>query len=174
MRTAVFLAVALVFMLVQASASGLVGLTGLHGWMPSLVLPLVVFIGVHELSMARGAFLAFVIGHVLDLLGSSPVWLFTFTYVALWWLARVAGVRLTAQTVPTQMALALGFSLAQSLFVLVILVIFGTDPQRPMEIASVVMPHAVSTAIVSPFVFKISEKLYQSTAAAPRPAEANQ
>jgi rod shape-determining protein MreD len=172
MRHAAYFALALVFIIVQANLSRITGPFSLHGWAPSLVLPLVVFVGVHEPSMARGALLAFCIGHAIDLLGSAPLWLFTFVYVALWWLARVAGVRLTAQTVPTQMAFALGASLAQSLFLLVILVIFGTDPQRPMEIASVVLPHAVTTALASPLVFKLAEKLHQGTVSIPRATEA--
>lgn len=172
MRNGAFFALALVFIVLQANLSRVGGLLGLHGWNPSLVLPLVVFLGVHEPSMAKGALLAFCIGHSIDLLGSAPLWLFTFVYVALWWLARVVGVRLAAQTVPTQMAFALGFSLAESLFVLVILVIFGTDPLRPVEIASVVLPHAVATAVISPAVFRIAEKLHQSTSPLPRAAEA--
>ena len=38
--------------------------------------------------MARGALLAFVLGHALDLIASAPLWLFTFASVAVWWLAR--------------------------------------------------------------------------------------
>jgi cell shape-determining protein MreD len=118
--------------------------------------------------------LAFAIGHALDLLATAPLWLFSFIYVALWWLARIAGVRLTAQTVPTQMAFAFGFSLIQSMIVLVLLVIFGPDPQRPLEIASVVFPHAVATAVVAPLVFRLAERLHQGTMNVPRPAEGSQ
>lgn len=171
MRNAAFLAIGLILILVQDSIYRLIGPLGLHGWTPSLVLPLVVFLGVHEPSMARGAVLAFVLGHALDLFASAPLWLFTFVYVALWWLARVAGVRLTAQTIPTQMALTLGFSVVQSLFILVLLVIFGSDPQRPVELATLVVPHAVSTALVSPLLFRVADRLQQSTATLPRSAE---
>jgi rod shape-determining protein MreD len=173
MRNAAFLAIGLVLTLIQANLSRLIGPLHLHGWAPGLLLPLVVFLGVHEPSMARGAFLAFVLGHVLDLVASAPLWLFTFAYVALWWFARVLGVRLAAQTVPTQIALAFGFSLVESVNVLVILVIFGADPQRPVEIATVVFPHATSTAIVAPLIFRIADRLHQGTIAVPRTSEAS-
>ena len=171
MRMAALFAIGLVLILVQENFYRLVGPLGLHGWKPSLVLPLVVFLGVHEPSMAKGSTLAFLLGHSLDLLASAPLWLFTFVFVALWWLARIAGVRLTAQTTPTQMAFAFGFSLVQSIFVLVLLVIFGADPQRPLEIASIALPHAVATAIVAPVIFKLAERLHQGPVAIPRDAE---
>jgi rod shape-determining protein MreD len=171
MRNAAFLAFALALILVQANINRVVGPTGLHGWTPSAVLPLVIFLGVHEPSMARGAILAFIIGHALDLFASAPIGVFTFVYVALWWLARVVGVRLAAQTVPTQMAFSFGFSLVESLVVLVLLVVFGADPQRPIELSTIVVPHSTATALLAPFVFRIAERLHQTAAAAPRSGE---
>ena len=169
MRNAAFLSFALVLVLVQANLHRLLG--PLHGWTPSLVLPLVIFIGVHEPSMARGVILAFVIGRAMDLFASAPIGLFTFVYVALWWLARIAGVRLTSQTVPTQVALSFGFCLIQSLVILVLLVVFGADPQRPVELSTIVMPHATATAIVAPLVFRIAERLHQTAVATNRSSE---
>ena len=172
MRNAAFLAVALVLLLVQGNAHRLLGFLGLHGWTPSMLLPLVIFLGVHEQSMARGAVLSFVMGHALDLFASAPIGLFTFVYVASWWLARIAGVRLTTQTLPTQMALAFGFALIQSLIILVLLVVFGADPQRPVELASIVVPHSTATALFSPVVFWLAERIHQTAMAPPRQAEA--
>ena len=102
-----FLAIGLFFILLQAQIYRVLGPFGLHGATPSLVLPLVIFLGVHEPSMPRGALLAFGLGYLLDLLGVAPLFLFTFVFVALWALARVAGVRLTAQTVLTRFSLGL-------------------------------------------------------------------
>lgn len=173
MRNAAFLAFALVLLLLQANAHRIVGPLDPHGWTPSLVLPLVIFIGVHEPSMARGAILAFVIGHAMDLFASAPLGLFTFVYVALWWLARVAGVRLASQTVPTQVALSFGFCLIQSVIILVLLVVFGADPLRPIELAAVVVPHATATAIVAPAIFEVAERLHQTASALGRAPEAS-
>lgn len=171
MRNALFAGLALVLVLAQANAFRIVGPAGLHGFTPALTLPLIIFLGVHEHSMTRGAVLAFVIGHLLDLFASAPVGMFAFVSVALWWLARVAGVRLAAQTAPTQMVLAFGFSLIQSVVVLVLLVVFGGDPQRPVELARLVFPHAAATALLSPLVFALAERVNVASTAGPRAGE---
>jgi rod shape-determining protein MreD len=164
MRNAAFLAVGIVLILIQAQFYRLLGPIGLHGATPSLVLPLIVFLGVHEPSMPRGALLAFALGYALDVLGSAPMFLFTFVSVAIWWLSRIAGVRLTAQTVLTRMSLALGFSIVQSAIVLILLAVFGHDTRRPLEIATVVFPQAASTSILAPLVFQLAQRLHQSSA----------
>ena len=40
---------------------------------PALVLPLILFMGVREYSLARGAAVAFVLGYATDVLGIAPV-----------------------------------------------------------------------------------------------------
>ena len=101
MRGAAYIAVAVLLLLVQANLyrlfgplGGWVGARWIHGMSPNLVLPLVVFVGVHEPSMSKGALLAFAIGYAEDILAGAPVGLFTFVSVAVWWLSRIAGVRL--------------------------------------------------------------------------------
>jgi len=175
MRSAAFLGVAVLLVLLQSNLYRLIGplaeLIGprwTHGVTPSLVLPLVVFLGVHEPSMARGALLAFGIGYLLDNLAGAPLGLFAFIYVAIWWLARVAGVRLTAQTAWTRLSLALVFALVESAMVLILLAVFGSDTRRPVEIASIVIPHALTTAACSPLLFRLAQRLRQS--GGPRPA----
>lgn len=135
----------------------------LHGATPNLVLPLIIFLGVHEHSMARGALLATAFGYTLDILSAAPMFLFTFVCVALWWLSRVAGVRLTAQTFMTRAPLAFGFSLVESAIVLTLLAIFGTDNFRPPELATIVAPRATATAIVAPLIFKFAYRVHLST-----------
>ena len=90
MRAAALLSVGILLVLLQSNLYLVLGPLGLHGATPSLVLPVIIFLGVHEPSMARGAVLAFALGHALDLMASAPMWLFTFVSVAVWWLARVA------------------------------------------------------------------------------------
>jgi rod shape-determining protein MreD len=170
MRNAAVLAIGVALLLVQGNLFRLLGFLPLAGTTPNLILPLVLFLGVHESSMARGALLSFVLGYTTDLFGSAPIGLFTFTSVAVWWLSRVAAVRLSAQTLPTQMVLALVFAVVESVIILTLLTIFGQDPQRPVEIARTVLPHALSTALFAPFVFRIAHKLHQG-ALAPKPGE---
>jgi rod shape-determining protein MreD len=164
MRNAAFIAVGVLLILLQANVYRLLGPLGLHGATPSFTLPMVVFLGVHEPSMTRGALLSFALGYALDILASAPIGLFTFVSVAIWWLARVAGVRLTAQTAVTRIPLAFGFSLVESGIVLMLLAVFGSDTKRPVELSSVILPHALSTALFAPLIFKLVQALQQGVA----------
>jgi rod shape-determining protein MreD len=126
------------------------------------VLPLIIYLGVYELSAPRGALLAFGIGYAQDILSGAPIGLLTFISVSVWWLARVAGVRLSAQTALPRMALALAFSLVEGAMVLILLAVFGEDTRRPVEIASIVLPRSISTALFAPPVFRLAALLRQS------------
>jgi rod shape-determining protein MreD len=169
MRNTAFLGIGILLLIVQANLHRVLGRLPIVGITPSLILPLIVFTGVHEYSVARGAALAFVLGYSLDLFAGAPVGLFTFVSVAVFVLSRAAGVRLAAQTMLTQLALAFGFALVQSITVLVLLAIFGKNPYSPRALLSLVLPHAIATALVSPIVFRIAERLHQATISVPRP-----
>ena len=121
MRNTAFIAGGLALLLLQTNLFRVLGWIHVPGLSPSLVLPLILFMGVHEYSLARGASVAFLLGYMTDLVGIAPVGLYTFTYVALFVLARAAGVRLAAQTVMMQVALALAFTLVHCVMVLVLL-----------------------------------------------------
>jgi rod shape-determining protein MreD len=47
--------------------------------------------------------------------------------------------------------------------------IFGKDPHSPRALLSIVLPHAAATALVSPLVFRIAERVHQATITVPRP-----
>ncbi len=136
---------------------------------PALVLPLILFMGVHEYSLARGAAVAFVLGYATDVLGIAPVGLYTFTYVATFVLARAAGVRLAAQTAWMQVLLVGAFTLLQSTMILVLLAIFGHDAWVPRSLYPLALPHAVATASVAPVVFRACQALHAATAGSARP-----
>lgn len=163
MRNAAFLAIGIVLILIQANLYRVLGFVRINGATPSLILPLVIFLGVHEHSMARGALLAFALGYFLDVSASAPMWLFTFVTVAIWWLSRVAGVRLTAQTFITRMSLGFVFALIEAAMVLILLAVFGADTRRPLEIGRIVLPRAIATALFAPIVFHVAQRLHQST-----------
>ena len=135
----------------------------LPGFVPSLVLPLLLFMGVQEYSLARGAGVAFALGYVSDVLGATPVGLYTFTFVLLFVLARSLGVRLAAQATWMQVLLVIGFSLTQSFIVLVLLAIFGRDTWVPKAIYPLSLPHAFATALVSPLIFRLARRLHGAT-----------
>jgi len=135
---------------------------------PALVLPLILFMGVHEYPLARGAAVAFVLGYVTDVLGIAPVGLYTFTYVATLVLARAAGVRLAAQTAWMQVLLVGAFAVLQSTMILVLLAIFGRDAWVPRSLYPLALPHAIATAAVAPLVFRACQALHTMTAGSVR------
>jgi rod shape-determining protein MreD len=168
MRSAAYLGVAVLLLLLQSNLFRLLGplshvlgdrLT--HGATPSLLLPMVVFLGVYEPSMAKGAALSCAMGYAQDILATAPIGLFAFVHVVIWWLSRVAGVRLTAQTWFTRASLGFAFALVQSAVVLIMLAVFGTDNRRPVSMASVVLANAVTTALLSPALFRLAQRLRQ-------------
>ena len=171
MRSSAYLLTGLLLILVQGVLFRLFGAFGdweifgravrpfLTGATPSLVLPMVVYAGVHEHSMARGSLLAYGLGWGLDLLGGGPAFLFRFTMVAIWGISRVASTRVTTQSFVMRIPLAFSASLVESAFVLTLLAIFGGDNQRPLDLSALVLPRAISTAISAPFVFKLAHRL---------------
>jgi rod shape-determining protein MreD len=185
MRNAAFLCLGLLLILIQANLYRLLGVftpsagdgltryaLGILSATPSLVLPLIIFLGVQEQSLARASLLAFALGYMLDVFAAAPMFLFTFVSMATLLVARVLGVRLTAQTPLTRIPLVFGFSVMESAIVLMLLAIFGIDNRRPLEIAAVVLPRSIMTALFSPAVFKIAQRLHQG-AAQVRPAPGN-
>ncbi len=169
MRSVAFLGAGFILILIQGELYHVLGLvehwlrwlspSALHGATPSLLLPLVVFLGVHESSMLRGALLSFVLGYLVGLHAAAPLGLFSFIFVSIWWLSRLVGVRLTTQRVWSQMALAFAFAIVESAMVLTMLAVFGQDAHRPLEVASVTLPHAISTALFAPFGFALARRL---------------
>lgn len=171
MRNSAFLAIGIALLVLQSNLFRVIGKLHVPGATPSLLLPLIVFMGVHEYSIARGAALAFLLGYLLDLFAGAPVGLFTFITVATFVVARAAGVRLAAQTFITKVALAFVFGLVEGVLVVILTAIFGQDAARPRALALLVAPHAVSTAIFAPLVFRLAERVHQATITVPRPGE---
>ena len=171
MRNTIFIAAGLALLLAQENLFRVLGRIHVPGLSPSLVLPLILFMGVHEYSLARGAAVAFALGYLTDVLGIAPVGLYTFTYVATYLLARAAGVRLAAQTSWMQVLLVGAFTVLQSTMLLVLLAIFGRDAWVPRALYPLALPHALATAAVAPAVFRLSQALHAATTSsgAPRP-----
>ena len=174
MRNTAFLAIGIALLVIQSNLFRLIGHLHIPGATPSLLLPLVVFMGVHEYSMARGAALSFTRGYLLDVFAAAPTGLFTFITVATFVVSRAAGVRLAAQTLLTKLALAFVFSLVQGILIVILTAIFGGDPARPRALALLVPPHAVATALFAPLIFSLAERVHQATITVPRPGEGGQ
>ncbi len=139
----------------------------LPGFVPSLVLPLLLFMGVHEYSLVRGAWVSCLLGYLTDLAGIAPVGLYTFAHVAIYVLARAVGVRFAAQTMWVRVVLVLGFTLVHSLMVLVLLAIFGGSAWVARTLYPMVLPHLLATALTAPLIFRLALRLHQATVASP-------
>ncbi len=135
---------------------------------PALALPLILFMGVHEYSLPRGAAVAFALGYATDVLGIAPVGLYTFTYVATFVLARAAGVRLAAQTAWMQVLLVAAFTVLKSTMILILLAIFGRDAWVPKALFSLTLPHVIATAATAPLLFRVAQALHSAAAGATR------
>jgi cell shape-determining protein MreD len=170
-RNTAFLALGFALLIVQSSLFRLVDSLHVAIATPSLLLPLVVFMGVHEYSIARGAALSFILGYLLDVFAGAPVGLFTFISVATFVIARVAGIRLAAQTLLTKVALAFVFSLLEGVVVVTLTAIFANDAHRARALAMLVPSHALTTCALAPFVFRLAERVHSVTVATPLPPE---
>lgn len=171
MRNTAFLLLGVALLVIQSTLYRLVDLVHHAGATPSLLLPLVVFMGVHEYSISRGVALSFILGYLLDLFAAAPIGLFTVISVATFFMARIAGVRLAAQTLLTKVALAFVFALLESILLVVLTAILGGDPHRARALAVLVPGHAVLTAAFAPFVFRLAERVHIATVASPTPPE---
>jgi rod shape-determining protein MreD len=169
MRNTAFFFAGLALLLVQANLFRLLTWIQIPLFIPSLLLPLILFMGVHEYSLVRGASVAFVLGYATDLVGIAPVGLYTFTYVAIFILARAAGVRLVAQTKLMQVVLALAFTFVHTVMILVLIAIFGRNAYVPRALLGLALPHVLATGVIAPVIFAIAERLHSATTTA-RPA----
>ncbi len=63
-------------------------------WIPDLALPFVLYLGLQEGGLARGAAIAFVLGYFQDALGGSPIGMHPLAAVIVFFAARIARLRL--------------------------------------------------------------------------------
>ncbi len=164
MRHAALFLFGLVLILVQSNLFRVLDHVHVPGLTPTLVLPIIVFMGVHEYPLAKGAGVAFALGYATDLVSIAPVGLFTFTFVALYVLTRAAGVRLAAQTAMMQIVVAVAAALVHAVMILVLLAIFGRDPYVPRALYPLMLPNVLSTGLLAPLVFRACRRVHTATA----------
>lgn len=126
---------------------------------PSLVLPLVLYMAVGEFSLARGASLSFVIGYLTDVFSGIPMGLYTFCTVAVFLLARVAGLKLFLHGVGFQILLTFVASMAVGGLMLGLHVVFERHHLAIASAMALVASQGLATALVSPLVFALVRRL---------------
>lgn len=159
MRYTAFLVLGLLLIVVQGEAWLVLGPLAAKGYRPSLLIPLLVFLGVTETNLALGAGVAFLLGYVLDVVGGAPIGLYTFASVATVALSRLAGFRVVTQGGFARALLAGAFAVLSSVIVLVLLAIFGKSPWVPRAMARLILPQAIATTIVAPLVFRAAARV---------------
>lgn len=135
MRNVLFVLLALGLLLLQSSVSSILPL---HPFVPSLLLPMVLYLGVTpDVTLGRGAALAFTAGLLSDEMTGTPVGLTTFIFVATFLLTRVAGLRLFLRGVPFQIVATAGITVIAAGAMLALCAIFEQPEAFPL-----VMPPA--------------------------------
>lgn len=196
MKNTLFVATALVLLLLQSAASTLLPL---HPFVPNILLPMVLYLGVTpDVTLARGSTLAFVLGVLADELTGAPLGLDTFLYVASFLLTRVAGLRLFLRGVPFQIAATSGIAVVASGAMLALCAIFEPPEAFPlamppaglaggiaevllgdevplvgsaMHVVSVIVATGLATGLVSPLVYAATRRVEAVTARARRSPE---
>lgn len=178
MKNVFFVLLALVLLLVQSSVSALLPL---HPFVPNLLLPMVLYLGVTpDVTLGRGAALAFAAGVLADEVTGAPLGLTTFIFVAAFLLTRVAGLRLFLRGVPFQIVATTGIAIVASGAMLALCAIFEQPEAFPLamppigvlgfassivwgddvpligratHVATLLVATGLSTGLVSPLVY---------------------
>lgn len=155
MRNAALIAFGFLLLVFQAALATLVPI---YAFAPNLVLPVVIYLGVtHEVHVVRGAFLAFVLGYLLDASCGSPMGLHTFILVATFIVARGAGLRFLMRGVFFQAALTFIVASLDGGTILALRAIFEKSSSWSADsiesTALTLLIPAFSTALVAPLIF---------------------
>lgn len=155
MKNIALIGLGFVLLVVQ---SALATMVPLHTFAPNLILPITIFLGVSpEVPMVRGALIAFILGYLVDAFCGSPMGLHTFVLMAVFMVARGAGLRLFLRGPLFQVILTFVMSLAAGGTIVALRAIFEklapfpTDDYR--DTALIIAKSAAVTALAAPLVF---------------------
>ena len=145
MKNVFFVALALVLLVVQSSLSAL---ASMHPFVPNLLLPMVLYLGVTpDVTLGRGAALAFGIGVLADEVTGAPLGLTTFIFVAAFLLTRVAGLRLVLRGVPFQIVATTGIAVIAAGAMIALCAIFEEPEAFPLVMPPLGVLGTISTMI---------------------------
>lgn len=122
---------------------------------PSLGLPVVLYMGLHDFNAARGAIISFALGYLMDVFAGSPMGLHTLVTVAIFLISRVAALRLFLQGWVFEIILTFILALVSSLLILGLRALFDQDFGSLLIHLEIVTLRAVATAIVAPAIFRM-------------------
>ncbi len=138
--------------------SALSTLVSLHPFTPNLILPIIIFLGVSpEFHFLRGAFLAFLLGYLLDRFCGNLMSVQTFVMVATYMIARGAGLRLFARGPAFQMMLTFFVCVMASGATLALRAIFERAAPfawgGAVDTAIALAGPSLTTALAAPLIF---------------------
>jgi rod shape-determining protein MreD len=161
MRNLALIGFGFALLILQAVLSTLIPL---HTFAPNLMLPITIFLGVyHEVPIVRGALIAFVLGYLLDAFCGSPMGLHTFVLVAVFMVARGAGLRLFLRGPLFQISLTFMMSLLAGGTVVALRAIFEKLAPFPTadyrNTALILVQSSLVTALSAPPIFMAIRKI---------------
>ena len=138
-------------------------------FVPNLVLPAVLFLGVsQDVHITRGAGVAFGLGYLVDIFCGNLMSLHTFLCVATFLLTRGMGLRLVLRAPGYQAGAAFFVSILYGGASLTLRTVFGRTVPFPsggyMETIWALLPQAVATAVIAPLVFLLVTRLEGASA----------
>ncbi len=132
MRNSLIFLFGFALLLVQSSLSVLIPI---HPFVPVLLLPMALYLGVTpEVGFLRGALIAFVLGVISDETTGAPLGYGTFLFVATFLLSRVAAFRLFLRGVPFQIGATTGIALLASAAMLAVCAILSDNGREPFAL----------------------------------------
>ncbi len=178
-KTAFVVLFGLALLVMQTS---LATLMPLHPASPMLLVPVALHLGVSpDVSLARGALTAFLLGWMMDEFCGAPMGLSTFVLVAAYLVTHAAVNQLVLRAVPSQVLLTFAVSLLGGGTMLALRTIFGPPEAFPLampaaspfggllgpsgrsgaavEIALELIVSAAFTAALAPLMFRILARI---------------
>ena len=124
-------------------------------FVPSLALPIVLYMGLHNYSAAKGALISFMLVYLMDVFAGSPMGLHTFVVVAVFLISRLVSLRLFLQGWFFEVILTFFLALISGILVLSVRAVFDKDIGGLLSHAKIVGFRALSTAVVAPGVYRL-------------------
>lgn len=137
-------------------------LWGYTPWDPltaDLTLPILLWMGLSDVPVVRGAPSAFAIGYLVDLSSAAPQGLHAFVAVVVYLSSRTASLRLFSAGAVFQMLLTFLASLFTSGAILFLRFIFEQSLENLGSAAVPIVVRGVATALVSPLIFRLARRV---------------
>ena len=124
-----------------------------------LTLPILLWMGLSDVPVSRGASSAFAIGYLVDLFSAGPQGLHALVSVVVYLASRTASLRLFSAGALFQMLLTFLASLFTSTTILFLRFIFDHSLENVGSMAVSVGVRGLATALVSPLIFRLARRV---------------